>query len=92
MSSAGGGGGAQRPDGSTVGWGQQLGGGDAGRAVFGCTGPLRPDRCAGVGLGGRREGLMGGDKGEGSTSNNRPSHHKYVSRTVCESHAWRLMS
>ena len=31
-------------------------GGNSGRGVFGCTGPLRPERCAGVGMGGVRGG------------------------------------
>ena len=55
--------------------------GNGGRLVFVCTGPLRPERCAG-GIGGGgvevRWGLMSGGLW-GVNLKNRPSHHKYNS-------------
>ena len=49
------------------------GGGNGGRGIFGFTGPLRPERWEGVGIG----GLMGeAGWGVGSISKNRTSHLK----------------
>ena len=53
-------------------WGGTVWSGGRREGVFGCTGLLRLERYAGVGIRGGG-GLMCG----GSTSKNRPSHHKY---------------
>ena len=45
--------------------------------IFGCMGPLRPERCARERIAGGGGG--GGGGGVGSISKNRPSHHKYKS-------------
>ena len=38
-------------------------GGNHGRVAFGCTGLLRPERCAGLGIGGEVRGGRGGGGG-----------------------------
>ena len=79
----GGGGGGGKSGGGQRCWG------GGGSLAAGCTGPLRPERCARVGIrwvggGGRcvRGADMGvgvGGGGGGSTSKSRPLHHKYKS-------------
>ena len=72
--------------------GGNSGGGQQWEGVFGAlglTGPLRPERCAGVGIGGIGIG------GQLLQILRTSSHHKYKSPkqlTICELHPWRLVS
>ena len=67
-----------------------------GESVFGCKGPLRPERCAGVGIG-RSEvrGVMwGGWLLCGGSTSKGPLHTTSISlrNNFSESHTWRLVS
>ena len=68
-------------------------GGNGGKAVFGCTGPLRPERCAGVGTWGRevRRGLMWCGGGQ-SLKNALRNISMSLQNSFFESHNWRLVS
>ena len=75
------------------GGGEGGGGGQPWQGVFGCTGPLRPQRCAEVGIGGEVRGVvffLGG--GGGSTSENIQTISISLQNSFCGSHNWRLVS